>query len=188
MASNTEGLQEAYKAFAEGDADKASELFADDAVWEGPNSTELPGGGEHNGKDAIVELLKTVSGEWDEFNLTPDEFFENEDTVVVLLHADVKKGDQSGQLPTVHIVRFEDDEIKRFQVLTDTLLSAQLLGLIGGKPPEGDQGSDDDEDDSKDDESKDDDSKDDESKDDDSKDDDSKDDESKDDESKDDDS
>jgi len=54
----------------------------------------------------------------------------------VLLHADVKQGDQSGQLATVHIARFEDGKIKRLQALTDTLHSAQLLGLIGGKPPE----------------------------------------------------
>lgn len=136
MGSNTDELKNAYKAFSEGDTETAAESFADDAVWEGPNSTELPGGGEHSGKEAIVELMQAVGKDWDEFNLTPDEFFENEDTVVVLLHADVKKGDESRQLPAVHIARFEDDEIKRFQVLTDTLLSAQLLGLIGGKPPE----------------------------------------------------
>lgn len=143
MASNTDALKDAYKAFSEGDADSAADAFADDAVWEGSNSTELPGGGNHEGKEAIVEAMKSVAGGWDEYKLTPDEFFENEDTVVVLLHADVK-GAESGQLPTVHIARFEDGKIRRFQALTDTLLSAQYLGLIGGKPPEDPDSDDDD--------------------------------------------
>lgn len=136
MASNTDVMKDAYKAFSEGDGESALDAFHDDAVWQGPNSTELPGGGEHSGKEAIGGVLQSVGSNWDEFTLTPDEFFEDGDTVVVLLHTDVRKGDESGQLPTVHVARFEDGKVKRFQVLTDTLYSAQLLGLIGGKPPE----------------------------------------------------
>ena len=43
---------------------------------------------------------------WDEFTLSADEFYEAGDTVVVLGHTDVKKGDQSAQVPVVHIWRF----------------------------------------------------------------------------------
>ena len=49
--------------------------------------------------------------------------------VVVLAHTDVKKGDNSAQVPVVHIWRWEGDEIKRLQVLTDTHQTAQLLGM-----------------------------------------------------------
>ena len=136
MAGNIDVMKSAYEAFSKGDAESTLDAFHDDVVWQGSNSADLPGGGEHSGKEDVGELLKSVGSDWDEFNLTPDEFFEEGDSVVVLLHADVKKGDQSGQLPTVHVARFEDGKIKRFQVLTDTLHSAQLLGLIGGKPPE----------------------------------------------------
>ncbi len=48
--------------------------------------------------------------------------------MVVLAHNDVKKGDQSAQVPVVHIWRWEGDEIKRLQIITDTLQAAQLLG------------------------------------------------------------
>lgn len=136
MAGNIDVLKGAYKGFAEGDVEATLEAFSDDVVWQGPNSTELPGGGEHRGKEAVGEALKSIGGDWDEFNLTPDEFYEDGDSAVVLLHADVKKGDESGQLPAVHVVRFEDGKITRFQTLTDTLHAAQLFGLIGGKPPE----------------------------------------------------
>ena len=122
-------LKHRYDAFSRGDLETALELWADDFVWQGSNSTELPGGGEHTGKDEAVQVLQQAVGAWDEFNLVADEFYEDGDSVVVLGHTDVKKGDQSAQLPVVHIWRFEGDQIKRLQILTDTHQSAQLLGI-----------------------------------------------------------
>jgi hypothetical protein len=47
----------------------------------------------------------------------------------VLGHTDVSKGDQSAEVPVVHIWRFRgDDEVCRLQILTDTLQSARVLG------------------------------------------------------------
>ena len=66
----------------------------------------MPGGGTHQGKDAAVSVLQQAVGAWDEFSLAADEFFEDGDTVVVLGHTDVKKGDQSAKMPVVHIWRF----------------------------------------------------------------------------------
>jgi hypothetical protein len=61
--------------------------------------------------------------------LVADEFFENGDTMVVLGHTEVRKGDQSAKLPVVHIWRFRgDDEVCRLQILTDTLQGARRLG------------------------------------------------------------
>jgi len=136
MAGNIEVMKDAYEAFSKGDVESALDAFHDDVVWQGANSIDLPGGGEHSGKDEVGQVLQSIDSNWDEFSIVPDEFFEDGDTVVVLLHTDVKQGDQSGQLPTVHVARFEDGKVKRLQVLTDTLHSAQLVGLIGGKPPE----------------------------------------------------
>lgn len=146
MADNVDVLKKAYKAFSEGDVEGALEPFSDDAVWQGADSTELPGGGEHSGKEEIGEVMKSIAGAWDELTLGFDEFLEGGDTVVVLLHTDVKKGNESAKIPAVHIVRFDDGEVKRFQVLTDTLQSAEVLGLIGGKPSGDEEDSSDDED------------------------------------------
>jgi uncharacterized protein len=130
MAGRTDELRQRYEAFSRGDLDAALDLWADDFVWQGSNSTELPGGGEHRGKEQAIQVLQQVLGAWDSFELTADEFFENGDTVVVLGHTDVKKGDQSAQLPVVHIWRYEGDQVKRLQILTDTHQSAELLGLV----------------------------------------------------------
>ena len=129
MAGRTDDLKGRYDAFAQGDLDTALEQWADDFVWQGANSTDLPGGGEHRGKQEAIQVLQQAVGAWDEFNLVADEFFEDGDTVVVLGHTDVKKGESSAQIPVVHIWRYEGDEVKRLQILTDTHQVAGLLGV-----------------------------------------------------------
>src|SRR5438270_3022335 len=130
MAGHAEEMREGYEAFNQGDIERATENWADDIVWQGSNSTELPGGGEHSGKEKALEVLQQAVGAWDEFKLSADEFFEDGDTVVVLGHQEVRKGDKSAQVPVVHIWRWKGDQIKRFQILTDTLEAAQLLGVV----------------------------------------------------------
>lgn len=55
MADSVDALKKAYEAFSGGDAESALEPSADDVVSQGSNSTELPGGGEHTGKEAVAE-------------------------------------------------------------------------------------------------------------------------------------
>lgn len=128
MAGRVDQMRQRYQEFSQGDVEGATQDWADDFVWQGSNSTELPGGGEHRGKDDALKVMQEAVGAWDSFELTADEFFEEGDTVVVLGHTDVKKGDKSEQVPVVHIWRWEGDQVKRLQILTDTLQSAQLLG------------------------------------------------------------
>lgn len=130
MAGRIDESRQRYEDFNRGDIQGAVQNWADDIVWQGSNSTELPGGGEHRGKDAALQVLQQAVGGWDEFKLTADEFYEDGDTVVVLAHTDVRKGEKSAKMPVVHIWRYEGDQIKRFQVLTDTLQAAQLLGVV----------------------------------------------------------
>jgi uncharacterized protein len=129
MAGKADLLRERYEQFSQGDLENALSNWTDDFTWEGGNSEELPGGGTHQGRDEAIQVLQQTVGAWDEFNLTADEFFEDGDTVVVLGHNEVKKGDKSATLPVVHIWRFRsDDEVCRLQILTDTLQAAKLLG------------------------------------------------------------
>jgi len=86
-------------------------------------------GGEHAGRTAALGALQRAAGAWDEFRFSPDEFFENGETVVVLGHSDLRKGAISATTPVVHIWRWEGGQITRFQFVTDTLQLARLLGL-----------------------------------------------------------
>ena len=128
MAGRVDQMRQRYEEFDQGDIESATQDWADDFVWQGANSTDLPGGGEHRGKDEALEVLQRAVGAFDEFKLSADEFLEEGDTVVVLAHTDLKKGDDSAQIPVVHVWRWEGDQVKRLQILTDTLQTAQLLG------------------------------------------------------------
>jgi uncharacterized protein len=131
MGAKTDALRDRYERFGRGDLEGALDLWTDDFVWEGSNSPDLPGSGTHEGKQAAIQVLQQAVGAWDRFELTADEFIEQGDTVVVLGHTDLAKGDRSDRLPVVHIWRFRgDDEIFRFQFLTDTLASARMLGIV----------------------------------------------------------
>ena len=128
MAGHIDEMRQGYEAFNQGDIEEATANWAEDIVWQGSNSTELPGGGEHSGKDQALKVMQEAVGAWDEFKLSADEFFEDGDTVVVLGHTEVRKGDSSAKTPVVHIWRWQGDQIKRLQILTDTYQAAQILG------------------------------------------------------------
>ena len=128
MAGHADQMKQRYQEFSAGDLEAALQDWADDFTWEGSDSTDLPGGGQHQGKDQAIKVLQEAVGAWDSFELTADEFYEDGDTVVVLGHTNVKKGDQSAKVPVVHIWRWEGDQVKRLQILTDTYQTAQLLG------------------------------------------------------------
>jgi ketosteroid isomerase-like protein len=115
MGERADRMRQRYQDFSQGDLESALQDWADDFEWDGSNS-DLPGGGVHNGKDQAVKVLQEAVGAWDSFELTADEFHEDGDTVIVLGHTKVTKGDQSGQTPVV------------LQILTDTYQAAQLLG------------------------------------------------------------
>lgn len=128
MAGRVEQMRSRYAEFSQGDVQGATQDWADDMVWQGSESSDLPGGGEHSGKEQVLAVLGEAVGAWDEFNLTADEFFEDGDTVVVLAHNDVKKGGDSARVPVVHIWRWQGDQVKRLQIVTDTFKAAQMLG------------------------------------------------------------
>jgi uncharacterized protein len=130
--SNTDTLREGYEAFGRGDLDGATANFADDVRWENPEASQLPNNGVTEGKDAVKQLFAELGDYWESFQITPDEFIENGDTVIVLSHSE-SKGKDTGKevkLPWVHIWRFSDGEVTEVQALTDTAMAAEALGRI----------------------------------------------------------
>ena len=130
MAGKTDTLKEGYQAFASGDVEAATQNFADDIRWEGPNTDRIPGSGTHTGKDAIVQNVWAVIPQtFDDFKVTPDEFIEQGETVVVLGHneAKAKATGKEIKVPFVHVWRFDGDKLKRVQTLSDTAVIAEAL-------------------------------------------------------------
>ena len=130
--SNTDILKEGYEAFGRGDLDAATQNFADDIRWENPEAPQIPNSGTTEGKDNVKQLFAELGNYWESFSITPDEFIESGDTVVVLSHSE-SQGKDTGtevKLPWVHVWRFRDGKVTEVQALTDTALAANALGRL----------------------------------------------------------
>jgi uncharacterized protein len=127
--SNADTLREGYEAFGRGDLDAATEPFADDVRWENPNAPDFPNHGVTQGKDAVKGLFAEIGNYWESFSITPDEFIESGDTVVVLSHSEAKAKETGKEvkLPWVHVWRFSDGNVTEVQALTDTALAVDAL-------------------------------------------------------------
>jgi ketosteroid isomerase-like protein len=130
--SNTDTLKQGYEAFGQGDLEGATENFADDIRWENPEAPQVPNHGVTEGKDAVKQLFAELGNYWDSFRITPDEFIESGNTVVVLSHSEAtgKETGKDVKLPWVHIWRFSDGKVTEVQALTDTALAADALGRL----------------------------------------------------------
>jgi len=130
--SNTDALREGYDAFGRGDLDGATANFADDIRWENPEAPQFPNNGVIEGKEAVKRAFAELGDDWESFSITPDEFHESGETVIVLSHAEAK-GKETGKevkLPFVHVFRFSDGKVTEVQALTDTALAADALGRL----------------------------------------------------------
>ena len=131
MSENTDALQRGYHAFAQGDMETIRSIWTDDFEWEGPNLESLPDSGRLQGPDAVLEMFGQLLQYWNELRVTPDEFIEDGDTVVVLGHNE-GSGKATGEqvkLPFAHVWRMGDGKAKRMQVLYDTGVTARVLGV-----------------------------------------------------------
>jgi uncharacterized protein len=130
--SNTNTLREGYEAFARGDLEGATANFADDIRWENPEAPQVPNSGVTQGKEEVQRLFADLPNHWESFSITPDEFIEDGETVVVLSHSEAKAKETGKEvkLPWVHVWRFRDGKVTEVQALTDTALAADALGRI----------------------------------------------------------
>ena len=130
MSENTDALQRGYDAFAQGDLDTVRSVWEDDIRWEGPNAPGLVGSGVYNGADEIIGMFGELQNEWSEFRVTPDEFIEGQETVVVLGHTEgtAKESGSQVKVPFVHVWRMSGGKAKEVQTLTDTKVVADAVG------------------------------------------------------------
>ncbi len=131
--SNVDTLKQGYEAFGRGDLDGATENFSDDIRWENPEAEQIPNSGVTTGRDEVKALFAALGEHWSSFALTPDEFIDGGETVIVLSHAEAtgKETGKSVKLPWVHIWRFNSDgKVSEVQALTDTAMAADALGKL----------------------------------------------------------
>jgi ketosteroid isomerase-like protein len=129
VSENSDALKRGYEAFNNGDADAVAELYADDVVWEGPNTGGVPMSGKTEGKDAVMQALGQIGEMFESFNVSPDEMVEEGGTVVVLSNITAKtKSGNEVKSPSVEIWRMSDGKADRVQSLADTAQMKEALG------------------------------------------------------------
>jgi hypothetical protein len=131
VAGNADTIRSGYEAFSRGDAEGMKAIWTDDFTWEGSNSEDLPGGGTHQGHDAVLQMLGAIQEPWESFSVTPDEFHESGETVIVLGHAEgrARETGQDGKWPFVHVWRLQGGKANRVLALADTHYIAKVLGV-----------------------------------------------------------
>jgi ketosteroid isomerase-like protein len=132
VGGRAEAMEEALKAFGEGDIDRFLSAFADDVTWSGPRGEKFPGAGNHDGRDAVREAFIGDAGRsFASFGFRPDRFFGAPDAdVVVAVGAFTGEGVKgSGQLdaPAVQVWEFDGDEVVAVDIYTD---SAAFPGVV----------------------------------------------------------
>lgn len=110
--ANVDALRAGYEAFERGDIKAVLDLMADDVDWTETGAT--PSVGHYRGKEAVrTRWLAAVGESFDEFKVTPAEFIDAGDHIVVrsIAHVRLKGVDEPVAAPVAHIWRFEGGKI-----------------------------------------------------------------------------
>ena len=115
-------VKESYEAFARDDMDTVLAHVHPDIVWH--QAQGLPHGGVYRGVDEVRRnVFDPLDRDWwDEFVVTPEEFVEDGDVVVVLgTYRGVARGTGKRlDVPFVHVWTFADWLAVRFRQFLDT--------------------------------------------------------------------
>src|SRR5215211_7760295 len=126
VGGRAEAMEDALKAFGEGDIDRFLNAFADDVTWSGPKGENFPGAGNHDGRDAVRDaFIGDAKRSFASFGFRPDRFLGAPDAdIVVAVGAFIGEGlkGSQGQLdaPAVQVWEFDGDEVVAVDIYTDS--------------------------------------------------------------------
>jgi ketosteroid isomerase-like protein len=124
--SNTTTIRAAYEAFAREDIPAVLAAFAPDITWYSPDTVEF--GGTFKGHDEVLGFFGSLPNSYQELNVTPRQFVEQDDTVVVLGTLTGKAANGSFDVPFAHAWTFEGGKASSFFEYFDTVKMNHALG------------------------------------------------------------
>ena len=132
---NVQIIKDVYEAAANEDIESVLGAFAPDIEWrEADGHPYQPDGEPWVGVDAIREnLFDNLDSEWDGFTVSPQEFHDAGDTVVVECRYTGVHNTTGKRLDAqaCHVWRLRNGEVTGFQQYVDT---AQLFDAMGAGP------------------------------------------------------
>jgi ketosteroid isomerase-like protein len=123
---NVEVARAAYEAFRRGDLEEVGKYFAEDVVWETPDT--LPTGGVIRGRDAVLGNFAELSKYWSKFNVDPDEYIDAGDHVVVRGVQSVTGPGGSTESRYLHLFTLSNGKVVRGEFIADTVKGMEALG------------------------------------------------------------
>jgi ketosteroid isomerase-like protein len=123
---NVEVARAAYEAFRRGDLEGVGAYFADDVVWETPDT--LPTGGVFRGRDAVLGNFAELPKYWSKFSVDPDEYIDAGDHVVVRGVQSVTGPGGSTESRYLHLMTLSNGKVVRGEFIADTVKGMQALG------------------------------------------------------------
>jgi ketosteroid isomerase-like protein len=127
--ANVDTARAAYEAFSSGDMATLAGQFAENAEWH--TSDALPNGGTDKGRDAILENFGRIPQYWSEFSVTPEDFIDGGDKVVVQGTQRATAAEGGGQFEAgfLHLMEFDSDgKVVRGEFITDSAKALKALG------------------------------------------------------------
>lgn len=120
--NNLAVVQDVYAAFARRDLQAILAHVSPDVVWAEPENPFNPAGGTRHGHAGFLEWARIGHEAEDIEVLDPQLFLTGEDAVAVVgrLRCRAKRTGRSYESDFVHLVRFRDGMITRFQEFFDT--------------------------------------------------------------------
>lgn len=120
--NNLAVVQDVYAAFARRDLQAILAHLSPDVVWAEPENPFNPAGGTRHGHAGFLEWARIGHEAEDIEVLDPQLFLTGEDAVAVVrrLRCRAKRTGRSYESDFVHLVRFRDGMITRFQEFFDT--------------------------------------------------------------------
>lgn len=126
---NVDTARAAYEAFSSGDMATLAGYFAENAEW--LTSDELPNGGTSSGRDEILENFGRIPQYWSEFSVTPEDFIDGGDKVVVqgTQRGTAAEGGGRFEAGYLHLMEFDGDgKVVRGEFITDSAKALKALG------------------------------------------------------------
>lgn len=120
---NEDLLRRGYQAFAKGDADTLSGLFADDIVWHVPGRSPLAG--EYRGREAVFGLFaKLAEMTGGTFKLDVHDVLAGDEHGVVLAVATAEREGKRLESRTTHVWHLRDGKATEFWSQAEDLYAA----------------------------------------------------------------
>lgn len=120
--ANKQLVMQGYQKFQNRDIPGLLELFADDIVWIGAKTEELPFAGEYHGKNEVGQYFAQLDQAQEAQLFEPRDFIAEGDRVVVTGQSrwTVRSTGQTYDNPWVHVFTVRNGKVARFEQFNDT--------------------------------------------------------------------